>query len=157
MPSPAEIIRSCLIDLGLVQLPPDMLNVTPLPNSDTVTCFVSSLPNNYDKAVCLYDSEGYNEGKEMRGGRRHLHPGVRVLIRHLEYDAGNSLAESIASALDQLDLVTTTVPEDNQPHYVQAFSRTTGIISLGEEVNQKRQRWTINGRVSFQSQEGFLG
>lgn len=157
MPSPARILRSCLIDLGLVVMPGE--TPVPLPDTSVISCFVGGMPSAYDKCVEITDAAGLDDGREMASGRRHMKPGVKILIRHLDDYEGAELAQTIALALDQsIDTMTTRVPEDDADHYVQTVKRTTSVIFLGEEqAANRRYLWSMNARISFQNREGFLG
>jgi hypothetical protein len=170
MASPAEILRSCLIDLKLVQLP----GIATLPGTPTlpdtligkspVWCFVSSQPDSaepddaYDVALTIYDTVGLFQGREMRGGRKHTFPGVKLILRSIDYTYGYDRMNAIAVALDQQIYYTTTVaPEDKKPHYVASITRTTPIVALGEEPGRRRQLFSTNARITFQDREGSLG
>lgn len=151
------ILRSYLVDQGIVQVPNNVSGGAPLPNSKLVTCFYTSIPDAYELAMRIRDSSGLDGGREMVSGRRHMHPGVLILFRALTYAQGYDLAVNICQTLDQLNMVSTITPEDEQAHYIQAIKRTTDIIDLGEDTGKRRQLLSINARISFQDREGFLG
>lgn len=166
MATPATILRSILIDLGLVQLPAELAvpGFTPLSSAglnlqDSLPlCFVGSLPNDPDRVVVMRDGGGLPGGREMNGGRRRAQPAVKFVVRDVAYDKAYTLANQIADALDeQIDMISTTVPEDQTVHYVAAVKRTTAVTDMGEEVGTKRNLFSIDCRITFQDQEPSIG
>lgn len=146
MASPAQIIRSCLIDGGLVIMPAGQLQV---PGDGSTPCFVGGLPDDYDQAVRIMDVGGRIYGKVPYANKELVHPGLSFLVRSLNPGLAYTLANSIAVYLDQLRRAVTTLPEDGSVHNIQNVSRTTSLIDLGEDVLRKRQMYSFNARVSF--------
>lgn len=146
--SPAMIIRSCLIDMGLVSYPGTGGQHTP--------CFVGSLPNNHDRAVAIYDWPGRWAGRRS-DNRAEVKPGVLVKIRWPDYSNGYDYSQRMATALDTMGPRITRCPEDGNLHYILTVPRTSGITTLGEEVGTRRQLWTITAIISFSEVEPTIG
>lgn len=155
MSTPAEILRSCLIDQGLVTLGSYDNNQQSYPD-DSVVCFVASMPDKYDRALGIYNRAGKNFGRTMEDGKRMLHPGLQLLFR-MPDESGYEFVNRVANALDQSILrITTTPPGSCTECYVQGVTRGP-IIPLGEEVGKRRQLWSINVRISFQDRQPVQG
>jgi hypothetical protein len=166
MPTPAQIVRSCLLDLfpGQILLPgtATVPGAPPLPGVDPrVYCFVSSWSDSYDRAILLKDMKGMDTGREMRPPyKRHSHPGIAILVRDVigNFQGSFNIAETLALAFDEqfINLIT-TAPEDNNQYSVAAVKRTSTIADLGEEPGKQRQLWSFNIRVSLGYNNAFLG
>lgn len=156
----AEILRSVLIDLGLVAMPGSAPRQSG--DLDTVYCFVGQMPDGYSRVLSIYDRGGLAGGREMNGGRRNVMPGVALLFRDLDgtagYRRGTDFAQAVAKALDErISMTATVVPEDEQTHTIQAVTRTTAVTHLGEETGKKRNHWSLNARLSFPASEPTHG
>ena len=162
MPSPAEIVRACLVGQGIVAVPPlpgQILQLDPLPGDASVLCFVGSMPDEPDKLVALYDEAGLYFGRRQRDGRSLGHPGVKIIVRTPDY-SGYAFMKTLAAGLDTVVKSTVSVPisdVQNEDHYLQSVYRTSLIISLGEEKHKRRQLWSLHARVAFQDSETFSG
>lgn len=157
MASPAEVVRQYLINSGLVILPVVTGEVIPaqqLPGDGSTVCFTRSMPDDYDQAVCIFNTTGPIFGRRQRDGKQLMHPGVNVFVRTLD-DTGYDLAVTLANALDAS--TRSTIMIDEMEYLVQSIYRTSPVISLGEEVGKQRQRWSINARVAFQDQQPIMG
>lgn len=151
MPSPAMVLRSCFIDLELVSYP--------LVASQLPPCFVSSMPDEPDVAICLFDMPGRMFGKDARTGKRVAYPGVSIKVRGVDYFSYD-LANSLAVAVDQdMAPIKTTLPQQDgeTEHYIQNVIRLTTILSLGEEVGTRRELWSFNTRIAFEQIEPSIG
>jgi hypothetical protein len=173
MPSPAEILRSCLLDAAapLVLLPEDHLGQTPggellvvqQPQSisDLVTqqpvtpCYVSSVSDDIDQVVALYDVPGRIFGRSMTDGQYWFHLGIKAIIRHLDYSAGWDLSQQLAAGFDAIQNHITTL--NGVQHRVNNVYRLGTIHALGEEVGKRRQLFSIDARIVLASTEPPLG
>jgi len=153
MASPAEIVRACFVQLGLVIMPVsnEQLPVAQLPEDGTTQCYVGNQPDDVDQMVCVYGPAGRVFGREMRGGKTLLHSGIKVIVRALDYPTGWALANLIATTgMDSFPgNSTVTVTDDPTVYNVQSIYRTSDVIELGEEVGKKRQLFSINARIAL--------
>lgn len=157
MDSPAEIIRSCLIDLGLVIMPGIPNQTIPYQQTagdGSILCYVSSMPDDEDQCICIYDQSGIVWGRDT--SKKLAHPGIKVLVRAVDYSIGSLMVRSLALAIDNRMRNITTVL-NGTPYTISNFYRTGTIISLGEEVGKRRQLWSINARVAFDYSTPLLG
>lgn len=158
MSSPAQIVQAYLVTQGVVQMPavPNQTELySQLPGDGTTLCYVSSMPDDPDQVVALYDTAGIFWGKNQRKQSR-VHPGIKILARSLDYASGYALVNLIATTLDSFT-TGNVVTSDQVSHAVQSIFRVSPIIALGEEVGKKRQLWSLNARVAFQDSEPNLG
>jgi hypothetical protein len=144
--SPAQVLKAILVQLNLVEAGPTPVNELP-------PCFVSSMPDDPDNAVCIYDTIGRMFGRDFGAkGRQNVFPRVQIKIRSVDY-SGWSTILGIATALDALPATQIMVPDDGLYHYVSNVGRTSQVIALGEEVGKRRQLWAVNCRIVFQENE----
>lgn len=157
MLGPADIVRACLLSQNLVVLPlvdPRLPPLKQIPGDGSTVCFVRSMPNDYDQAVCVYDTAGIYWGRSQPTGQSWVHPGFRVLIRSLDLNGeGYGLANAIARGLDMIPVRSDVTTPDGAVHRVQSIYRISPVIGLGEEVGEKRQLWSITGRVAMRDSE----
>jgi hypothetical protein len=155
--SPAEVVRACLIAQGLVILPEEEGSLVPYeqtPGDDSTLCFVPTMPDEIDQAVCISNNTSLNFGRSQRDGRQWMHYGVKLIIRTLD-NKGHDLAVALATGLDQVARGSVTIGEET--HLVHTINRIGSIIDLGEERGKKRQLWSINARVVMQDTEPAMG
>lgn len=149
--TPAQIIRSCLIDFGIVSYPGRA-------NPKLFICYAFSMPDAADNAVCVFDFAGTSFGRHARTGKSNTHPGVTIKVRSKDEATGYLLANKIGSSFDQQTFPRTTqVPDDGSLHYLANVYRLTPLTFLGEEVGRKRNLWTLDVRVAFEYDEPSLG
>lgn len=156
MASPAEVIRACLMDAGVVILPrgQELVPFEQLPGDDTTVCYSPGEADEPDQVVIVKDSVGLLFGQLLRDGKALVHPGVSLLIRSLDYDVGYALAVRVATVLGGIGRSTVKVGDED--NFVQAVHRTTPVTYLGED-GKRRFRWFVNFRVSFQDQQPVMG
>ncbi len=154
MASPAEIVRSCLADRGVVQLPAIAGQDIPyeaIPGDGSVLCYAPSFPDEIDQGVGIFDTSGVLFAYRQRGSKGLKHPGIKVHVRALD-QIGFTVAMAIEAGLNSIGLCS-TITGDGITHYVQSVYVVGTIIGLGEERGKKRQLWSINARVAFQDRE----
>jgi hypothetical protein len=155
--SPAYILRQILVDAQIVIMPAVLGQTIPFvqtPQDGSTVCYVSSMPDDVDQVVCLYNTMGRLFGR-LQEGKTKVHPGIKVEVRALDPGTGYDLISCISNALDKIQTQTVTVDEID--HYIQSVYRTSPIVELGEEVGKKRQLFTLNARMAFQALEPSLG
>lgn len=152
--SPARVIASALVDLGLVKWPGVRKDSgrEPLP-AEHSWVFVNGRGADYERAVLVRDQAGLVGNRDMNGGGYHAKPGVALTIRDSDPQRGWATTAAVFNALSKrvLDL-TTEVPLDNgseESRTVQSVTVTTPPTHLGEEPNTRRHNWSIHTRVSF--------
>lgn len=147
--SPAKILRSILIDLDLVTMPgTGPRPPSSLKNDPRVWCFTNSMPDDYDRAVAIYDTGGKDSGKKMRGDRE-VKPTVTLIFRSLSDDDGREFALAIVTALADVLETSTIVPDLEETHTVHAVMITAPVTYLGQEMGNKRHTWSAHARITF--------
>lgn len=112
--------------------------------------FVSFLPDQPDKAVCIYDTPGTNDGRLMTTGERIEHPGVQIFVRSLEYLEGHQKAQSLATLLDGLKNISIAVSPD-ETYSLRNVTRSGTINWIGIEIvnDKRRHQFTINAVLTL--------
>ena len=143
--SQAEIIAQLLIDLGLGTDPTD--------NSDW-PIYATEEPNEPDNVITIYDTVGTQDGRTMVDGEVQEHEGIQIKIRAINHDTGNRKANDLKIAIDQTIerdtvQVASILGTGTLDYFVQAVSRVSGPLALGEEVDSHRNVFTINAIVAL--------
>ncbi len=125
----AEIIRTWLVDQQFVTLPSD---------ADDWPCFVDSMNDSPDDALCLYDDDPDKDGRIMKTGEVVLHYGLMIRVRSHTYLPGWQMANEIAEEFDHI--YNEFVAMSSQEQYtLRSLSRRGGVIALGLEEGTKRR------------------
>ena len=145
MRTPTDVLRYYLVLLGLVTSPDDSL---------AWPCYVSSMPDTPDDCVCLYDTAGVLQGRDMPTGTVAESYGVQIKLRAVDYPTGYN---KLLTTCQGLDNVVTAGFNQNllvaQPWIdsgiVYGFinaSRKSGVMAMGGEVTGSRLRglWSAN-------------
>lgn len=140
--TPAQIIRSCLIDWNLVSYPGTASYKPP--------GFFSSMPDAPDQAICVFDTKGRDFGRGTRENLSNVHPSIQICVRWVDEAEGHDRVNKIAVALDTHFPIITVLPEDGSSWYIMNIRRTSPILMLGEEIGKRRNFWTINALVVFE-------
>ena len=154
MASPARILQAYLVDLGIGALP-DQIGEENLLNETQVRIYTSSMTDDIDYAIAIYNGVGRDFGRRQRDQKKLLHPGIKIMIRHPNDEEGYALAQRIVAKLELIKKITVVV--DGESNYLQTFHKEGSIISLGEETNERRQLFVINGSLSFQDRQPPIG
>lgn len=135
--SPADIVRSYLVDAGLGLLPgnePWPMHLPPMPDSP-------------DNAVLFKNTAGLYDGRYMQTGEVITHPGVQVLVRSIDEPTAYQKAFQIARILDAVCRNYVTV--ETSTYFIQSLSRRGDIIPLTNnkdirETERLRSLYSIN-------------
>lgn len=149
MSSPAELIREYLVSQGLVQYPGDIQT----PGDGTTQCYVSSMPDDPDQILSVYDIAGLKWCRTQRG-KNIIDPGVKLIVRALDYRGYTNVVLPITTILGAVN--ENTVSLNGVDHFLHSVYRTSSIVSIGEETGKRRQLWYINARVSMQDIEPVI-
>lgn len=137
--SPADIIRTMLIDLSLGTAPSDSL---------TWPVYVSQEPSLPDNCITVYDTTGTDDGHTQPDGELQERHGIQVRIRSVDHPTGWTKSRAIAVALDE-EVYRELVTIGASLYRVHAIARSPGPISLGKQTpDTKRDLFTINATVS---------
>jgi hypothetical protein len=142
MSSPAQVIKQLLIQLTLV----------PATKTEPWAAFVGFLPDEYDTALCVYDTAGVKQGRLIRGGETIIKPGIQVRFRSSNYPLAWEKANAVAQAFDALPVFTQVVmPPATETWKIQNISRTGDILTAGieEEGDRKRFNFTVNALLTM--------
>jgi len=104
--------------------------------------FVNQMPENPHKVVVLYVTRGKMDGRIMRGGQMVTHPGLQVAVRAEDDPTAFAKISEIMSAMDALRQQPVTV--DDVVYNIEAITRTSDAIALGEERGTTRRLYTTN-------------
>lgn len=117
------------------------------------TSFVSFLPDAPDKALCVYDTTGMDNGRIMNTGERIQHPGIQIFLRCLDYTEGYEKASSLALLLDGVRNNSVAVSTD-ETYSLHNVSRSGTINTLGIELvnDRRRHQFTINAVLTLTEQ-----
>lgn len=141
MESPAShILRQCFIDLDLGTIP-QARSYWPIS--------VSSMPNDGDQAIAIFDVQGRIDAKLMRTGEVIEHPGVMIHVRDIDFLRGADKVFALTTAMDQAIIRRQVTIDDSGTYLVQSVHRPTTSIFLGEEPERQRNLWSINARMSY--------
>jgi hypothetical protein len=113
--------------------------------------FLNDLPTSPDRAVVISDTDGVDNGRDMRGTRSR-YPGVQIMIRALKNGEGSQLGLRIINALDALLKYAVTLPNEEHVdrHYLlSSFQRTSDVLPLGQEEGTSRLLFTVNGLLTY--------
>lgn len=144
--SPARILQQYLIDQDIGVAPPS--------TADWV-CYVASMPELGDNALCLYDSSGGRIEGRSRPRLHHAsktveHGNVTVRVRATNYETGRTKADSICDAFDSALRESVTI--DGTDYLIQAITRTTSVKHLAVELNNRRQIFEVGFLVTVGEQ-----
>lgn len=142
--SPAEIIRSLLVTLGLGE-DPSIGTGSPVYNWPI---YISQTPGLQDNVITVYDTTGNKDNRMQATGEVDEHFGIMVQVRADSHPTGYAKASSIASHFD-LSVSGNNVTIDGYDYVVNAVVRTGTINSLGKEPKTDRNLFTLNATVSL--------
>ena len=141
--SSADVLAELLIIKGLTTRPelkrPWSQYIDYMPDSERVQ----------DNCACTYDTTEIQGGRYMQDGVRVEHPGWQVRVRGCNFRTGRSKAAELADYLDRYKGGIISI--DDSKYRVQNVSRRSGIISLGQEENDRKRRsiFTFNGIMTI--------
>lgn len=135
--SPANILTQFLIDEEIVVED----------QSEEWFVTVGKMPDEGDKAVCVYNTTGVPDGRYQKTGERVEHPAVQIRIRDLTDPDCWIKAWEITDALDALKNVEVELDEDT--YLIENVTRPSPIIPLGPEAGRRRFLYTINALLTI--------
>lgn len=143
--SPEDVTRFALIARGLGTRP-STAGVWPI--------YAEYLPDGEgvpDNLICVYGSKPKMQGRIQATGEMQLHFGIQILLRVLNPSAGKTLMNTIQQDLDTFfNNTQVTHPISTHVYLIHAFTRTTGVLSLGKESpNSQRSLFSINALASI--------
>lgn len=132
--SPADIIRTLLITLGL-GVDPDSAGQWPI--------FSDREPTAPDEVITVYNTQGRSDGRVMEGevqGPR----GIQVRLRSKTPQSGWEKADAIRTALAE-SIYRNIVVVGAVRYLVQSVAKIGDVIALGKDsTNSQRNLFTIN-------------
>jgi hypothetical protein len=143
--APADLIHELLLDLLLAH--------TSVTDWEVFTGYMPDQPN---KAICVYDTAGRLDGRIMRTGEQIVHPGIMILLRSDTYPEGYNQIKEIANQLDLVCLPVlgrTVILNSTAIYTLQNISRTGDIHPLGMmEDDRKRFHFSINAVLTLRKE-----
>lgn len=142
--STAEVVAQALRDL--------MLGSDPLEDEAVWPVFYGYLPDGPDECICVADTTGVLDGREMRAGTI-VHPGVQIRFRSKpgqdNLKVGGAKVTQVEDALDavaRLDVELTDADTlETRTYVIQAFSRAGDRIHLPPDQDARRRYgFTLN-------------
>lgn len=110
------------------------------------TNFLPEMPN---EALCVFDTTGEIQGREMRGGAWLEKPGIQVMIRAMTNANGTNRGLKISNALKELYMFNVTLATPTKQYQIHSFQRTSPIYPLGQEEGGARLLYTLNGLITY--------
>ena len=105
--SPADIIRTLLVDLGLGTLPED---------SGSWPIYLANTPDSPDSTITVTDTASRKTGRTQFDGQIQEHHGFQVAIRDANHKDGYEKADAIKVALDETIQLDTVSIQENVGH-----------------------------------------
>lgn len=99
-----------------------------------------------DNVITVYNTTDKDEGRSSIDGEMAVHYGIQIRVRSeaSNSELGYNKLNSILTALDE-GIYRVHVVIGSSTYFVESFSRTSGIMSLGTEVGAtKRYLFTLN-------------
>ncbi len=143
--SPASVIAEYIITTLTTMTKPTLNNDWPL--------YISLMPDGDEVETNLgavYDTVGVNDPRQMNGLVPE-HPGIQIMIRSQNHEAGYAKIESIGNALDEVVRAQVFIGE--KEFEIHNISRTSNIVSLGVERGTKRYLFSLNYIVTIRKIE----
>jgi hypothetical protein len=140
--SVADIVRQFLIDGGLGQS-----NLA----SDWAV-FVGQMPDQPDKAICVYSGLGRIDGRIMRTGEQVEHPGVQVIVRGTDYPSAEHKSREVALGFDGQRGSVVQMASDRF-YTLLNISREGAVHPLGiMEDDRRRYHFSINAVLTLKEE-----
>jgi hypothetical protein len=136
--SPSDILRRVLVALSDGTLP-SAKAAWPIHSNGMV--------NKPDSQISVNDTQGRTQGRTMTDGEVITFPGVQIMIRAAKPHTAFTKAGNIVQTLDE-DINRTSVTIDSNEYQIQAVTRTSDPIFLGEEDGSNRHLYAINAIMS---------
>lgn len=132
--SPADVLRSLLVDLSLTSYPP----------SDDWPAHLVIEPNAPDDVVTLTDTTGRKLARRMTDSLVSEYPGVQVRVRSSDHSTGWTKAKAIEVALDE-SVSDRLVSVGSSSYLVHSVMRPANVIVNGKEtLRTSRSVFTLN-------------
>ncbi len=144
--SPADVVRTLLIDLSLATAPSA---------SGSWPAYVDQEPDAPDNVITVTDSAGIRQGRFMADGEVQEKHGFQIRIRSNDHYEGYEKSRDIAVALDEsVNLTTVSVGDDagtgSDSYLIQCISGRGSILRLGKDTPRtKLNLFTINALVTL--------
>ena len=136
----AQVLVPYLVFKGVASLPG---GTNPWP------AYVNFLPELPNEALCIFDTVGEVQGREMRGGKWLEKPGIQIMIRAVSNSNGVNKGLKIINALEQLYKYNVTLTSPAKQYQIHSFKRTSPTYPLGQEEGGARLLYTINGLITY--------
>ena len=137
--SPADVVRYCLIDLGLGTL---------LTDDDSWPMTVTQEVEDPDNAITLFDTSSIKQGR-IASGEIQEHEGFQVRVRATDHATGHAKINAIKEALDK-SIHNVGVTIGSTTYIIYSVSRRGGIFYLGQDISSsKRVLFTINAVIAL--------
>ena len=100
-----------------------------------------------DNAVFVYDTTGIKDGKLMTGDQI-VHHGIQVVVRGFPYTKAYTKAQDVIRLLSAAARVAVVVGAETVT--LCSFTLTSPVMHLGQENDQVREMFSLNGTVTLQ-------
>lgn len=139
--SPAQVLARCLVELAL--------GTDPLAEG-LWPIGAAAEPSTPDNCVTVYDTSGFDHGRDHVTGQRQEHHGVQLRVRAATHKIGWAKARALAVALDEA-VYQETPTIDNIRYLIHAVTRTSDVLTLGKEPASQRRLFTINAKLTLRT------
>jgi hypothetical protein len=99
-------------------------------------------PDTPDEVVVLYNTRGKMDGRDMRTGVMMTHPGIMFMVRAADEYAVFAKTNDIKEFIDAVRR--NTVDIEDQRYRIDAITRTSDPIALGQETGNTRRLYSLN-------------
>jgi len=136
--SPAQVLKKLLLDESLVNAH----------TSATWPCFINSMPDTPDNAVCTIDTGAEKQGRIMRTGEVIQKPAVQIQFRAKTFSEGWTKAKAVEAVLDALYRRSITL--ESIDYMLHSVRRHNTVLPLGAEPGgNRREMFSLNILLSL--------
>ena len=109
--------------------------------------FVPFMPASPNSAIQIMQTTGRNDGRLMATSERIMHHGIQIIVRGSDYVATARKMQAIVSFCEQIRNTETEI--DGIVYRVNAMTRMSGPVYLGEEPDTRRSLLSVNFLISY--------
>lgn len=114
------------------------------PTDESWPVFYGTLPDEPNNAIAVRGTSGVLQGRIMRDGESVYFPGLQIMVRGIDYAAGNSKIQDIVTDLNDVFMDEVYFESDGEGYRVDSLHRSSGLASLGPEESNNRELFTQN-------------
>ncbi len=109
--------------------------------------FTNAMPEKPPEVASIYNTDGFMDGREHRGGRSVIHPGFSIILRTADNDRADEKYGEISQKLDEIN--NTVVVISGKSYKLNAIKRTSPLLPIGEEEGGGRLKFSVSGTLTY--------